>query len=209
MITMSDTGRQYKIARVAEKYGLTDIEDELVKQWSRDEDAMSLRDLADLFNRRVLRAVMEDANMNPLDGEVENTYRLLTDNDVSSGVRTEVRKKLQRNDVDVDELEANFVTYQSVRTYLREGRDVKYERVSDTERIENVRQTVRQLQNRTVTVTEEKLSQLNQTNRIDLGEFRVLLDARIFCEDCGTQYNVDEVLDQAGCECGSDTPAEE
>lgn len=203
---MGDTNRRYKVGRVAEEYGLADVGDELAEWWSRDEDSKSLRELADHFNRRVLRAVMEDAGMSPLDGEVDNTYRLLTEQDVSSGVRTEIRKKLERNGIDVDELEADFVTYQAVRTYLREGRGVEHERGTDAQRVENVRQNVLQLQNRTVTVTEEKLTQLDRTDRIDLGEFRVLLDVRVFCEDCGTQSGVDELLDQGGCECSAGTP---
>lgn len=61
---------------------------------------------------------MEDAGMDPLEGEVENAYRLLTEESVSSGVRTETRKKLERNGDGVNQVEADFVTYRVVRTDL-------------------------------------------------------------------------------------------
>ena len=38
---------------------------------------------------------MEDAGMAPLDGEVENTYRLLTDSNVNTGAHTQARRRLE------------------------------------------------------------------------------------------------------------------
>lgn len=207
--TMSAENRQYKVSRIAEKYGLTNLEDELVKLWTQEDDRVSLRDLATYFNEWVLQTAVETAGMNALEGEVENMYRLLTDDDVSRGVKTETRKKLERHGIDVEELESDFVTYQAVRTYLKEGRDVEYERGTDAERTENVGQSISRLQNRTIAVTEEKLAQLEQTDRMELGEFRVLLDLRVFCEDCGSRYKVGELLQQGGCQCRSTSAKEE
>ena len=193
---------RYKIERIAGKYKLAGITDELFELSTRAEDSLSLRDLATYFNERVLQAAMEDADLDPLDGEAKNTYRLLTEESVSSGVRTETRKKLERNGIDVDQLEADFVTYQAVRTYLRNARGVEYDQQTDEERVETVAESIMRLKNRTTTVTEGKLDQLRRTDRIALGEFRVLLDLRVFCESCGTQYEVGELLDRGGCECG-------
>lgn len=200
---MTDTTR-YKVGRVARAYGLDSIGDELVERKTRENDAMSLRELADYFNERVLQTAMAEAGMDPLDGEVENTYRLLSDDDVSSGVRTETRKRLERNGVDVDRVESGFVTYQAIRTYLQDGRDVTHEGPTDEERIESVDETLKRLQNRTTTVTEEKLRQLRDGDRTNLGEFRVLLDLRVFCEDCATQYDVGELLERGGCDCSDE-----
>lgn len=196
---MTDTTR-YKVGRVARAYDLDSAGDELVERRTR-EDPASFRELAAYFNRAVLRAAMEEAGMDPLDGEVENAYRLLSDEDVSSGVRTETRKRLERNGVDVDGVESDFVTYQAIRTYLQEARDVTREAPTAEERIESVDGAVKRLQSRTTSVTEEKLGQLRDTDRIDLGEFRVLLDLRVFCDDCGNQYEVGELLERGGCDC--------
>jgi hypothetical protein len=198
---MTDSDRRYKVARVANERGLADVENELVERWTTADDPASLRDLETYFNERVLETAVKDAGMNVLDGEVENLYRLLTSEDVSRGVQTETKKKLERNGIDVDQLKSDFVTYQAVRTYLKEGRDVERERSTDAERIEAAGASIAQLQQRSVAVTEKKLSQLDRTGRIDLGDFRVLLDVRVFCEDCGNQYEVRELLDRGGCRC--------
>ncbi|WP_132057859.1 rod-determining factor RdfA [Halorussus amylolyticus] len=205
---MTESTPTYKVSRVARERDLPGVEDELAEYWTRDDDSMSLRELATYFNEAVLRSAMESAGIESLDGEVANTYRLLTDDEVSSGVRTETRKQLERNGVDVDRLESDFVTYQAVRTYLREGRDVTYERPDDQARVETVAQTLGRLQNRTATVTETKLEQLRDADRIDLGEFRVLLDLQVFCQQCETQYGVGTLLERGGCDCQNGDSAE-
>lgn len=197
---MGENGPRYKIPRVAEKYGLADIEDELVRLRT-GEDPLSLRNLARYFNERLLEVAMREAGIDALEGEVENVYRLLTSDETSTGVRTETKKKLERDGINVAELQSDFVSYQAVRTYLREKRDATYERQSDDDRVEQVNRSIARLRSRTTAVTEEKLSQLERTGRIDLGEFRVLLDLRIFCEDCGAQYEVGDLLEEGGCDC--------
>ena len=195
------TRSQYKIEKVARKYTLESIGDELAERWTRETNAASLRELATYFNERVLREAMKEAGMSPLDGEVKNTYRLLSDEDVSSGVRTEARKRLEQSGVDLDQVESDFVTYQAIRSYLQDSRGLSYRPPSDEERIESVDGTIKQLQNRTVSVTEAKVTQLRETDRVDLGQFRVLLELRVLCEDCGNQYNVDDLLERGGCDC--------
>lgn len=203
---MTDSETRYKVSRVATEFGLDDIEDELAAYWTRDEDSYSLRELADHFNRSVLAAAMRDAGMNPLDGEVRNAYRLLTDDDVSSGVRTELEKKLEREGIDVDRLTSSFVTYQAVRSYLKDGRDIEPATASDADRIETVEESIARLQNRAVTVTEEKLARLRSTDRVEIGDFQVVSELRVFCETCGRQYSVSDLLSARGCACADEEP---
>ncbi|AEN07585.1 hypothetical protein Halar_0328 (plasmid) [halophilic archaeon DL31] len=199
-----------KIPRVAAKWGLTDACEELAVSWTTD-DSASLRSLATRFNRQVLQSAMKATGMDILDGEVENTYRLLTEESVGSGVRTEARRKLEARGIDIAELESDFVSYQAVRSYLRNHPDVAYERDDDDDgdRVETVDENVSRLRSRTVTVIEEKLSQLDRADQIDIGDFQVLLDIRIFCEDCGTQFSVDELLSREGCDCTRAEPPHE
>jgi hypothetical protein len=79
-----------KVARLIEEYELGGIGEEFERRWTREEDRSSLRDLADEFNRRLLRAALERTGDAPLDGEVDNLYRLLTGDDVTSGVRQQI-----------------------------------------------------------------------------------------------------------------------
>jgi hypothetical protein len=47
-----------------------------------------------------------------------------------------------------------------------------------------------------------KLEQLQEADQLTLGEFNVLLDLHVLCEDCGTQYQLSDLLDARTCECG-------
>ncbi|MEE6209902.1 hypothetical protein U3A55_07030 [Salarchaeum sp. III] len=188
-----------KVARLIDEYDLTGLGAELEDRWTATGDRrMSLRDLADYFNRELLASVLADADAQPLDGEVENTYRVLTDDDVRSASRTRARRRLEREGVDVDDLESSFVTYQAVRSYLKDGRGAEYSPSGAS--VADRRRTIQQLQGRLQSVTESKLDSL-AGEEVTLGEFRTLVNVRVVCEDCGAQYEVSELLDRGGCDC--------
>ncbi len=212
-VVMSDTeergeGRpSSKVARLIGEYDLgAAFGSELETRWTSDgDDRLSLRALADLFNRRLLETAMDDAGMASVDGDVENLYRLLTADDVSSGMRTEARARLEREGVDVDELEGDFVTYQAIRSYLKDYRGAEYEGTTDADRIESATTTIQRLRSRLRSVVEGNLDQLRTTGRLTLGEFRLLVDIDVLCEDCGAQYGVFDLLSRGGCDCDPGT----
>jgi len=103
-----------------------------------------------------------------LEGEVENIYRLLTDETVSSAERTRGRRRLEQADVDVDKLEDDFVTYQAIRTYLTEYREAAYER-RDVDPIEQEVSNLQQLRGRVVSVTDGKIEKLRDNEEFTLG----------------------------------------
>lgn len=202
MAGTSDDRPSSKVARLIEAYDLDGFGAELEARWTGDGvERSSLRDLADRFNKRLLERAMLDAGMNALETDVETVYANLTDDDVSTGVRTDTRNRLDRNGIDPDELEGEFVTYQAIRTYLREWRGAEYEHPSDAEKIEKDLESIRRLMTRTVTVIEDRIETLRETDRIDVLEFEVLLDAQVLCQECGTQQPVVEFLEGGGCPC--------
>lgn len=196
----SGRGRRSKVARLIEEYDLQGLGTELEQLWTADENRRSLRELADYFNRHILETSLDEANVHHVDGELENTYRLLADDDVSSADRTRVRRRLERDGVDVDGLEADFVTYQAIRTYLKEHRDAEYTPEYE-DPLEREKSNVQQLRGRMAAVTEGKLEQLRDSGRLTLGEFRTLAEINVVCEDCNTQLDVVELLEQGGCTC--------
>ncbi|NHN60706.1 MULTISPECIES: rod-determining factor RdfA [Halorussus] len=202
----ADDGPTTKVGRLLERYDLGEaFGDRLEAAWlGEGVERRSLRDLADLFNRELLAVAMEDAGMAALDGEVENIYRLLTDDDVSSGMRTDARRRLDRNGVDVESLERDFVSYQAIRTYLKDVREAEYDDSAADDRVEKVAESVRRLRSRTVSVAEGNLDQLRNADELELGESRVLVDVTVLCEDCGAQYSYDELLERGGCDCEPD-----
>jgi hypothetical protein len=199
----SGRGRRSKVIRLIEEYDLQGIGAELEQLWTADEDRRSLRALADYFNRHLLEAALDSAGVQHLDGEPENTYRLLTDDDVSSADRTRVRRRLERDGLDVDELEGNFVTYQAIRTYLKDHRGAEYT-PDETDPLEREKSNVQQLRGRMAAVTEGKLEQLRDSDRLELGDFRTLAEIQIVCEDCNTPFDVVELLERGGCNCRSE-----
>lgn len=195
-----------KIARLIDEYELgEEFGDRLEDLWTADGDEReSLRSLADRFNKRLLGTVINDAGISVVDGEVGNLYRLLTDDDVSSGNRTEARHRLERNGVDVEQLERDFVTYQAIRSYLKEYRGATYENRSDTSRVETAIETVQRLTSRTRTVAEKSVDQLNNTGKLSIGEYRLFVEINVLCEECGTQYDLVELLREGSCDCHSE-----
>lgn len=198
------TGKRLKLVRLIDQYDLQGMGQTLEQRWTAEEDERSsLRDLADYFNRELLSTAMSDAGMQPLDGEVENVYRLLTDDEVSGADRTRMRRRLEREGIDVDKLVDDFVTYQAVRTYLTTHREAEYTQ-PDRDRTADGVENIQRLRGRTATVTEGKLDQLRNSGDITLGEFRTVVDITVLCEDCGGQYEVTELLDSGGCDCPDD-----
>jgi len=194
-------GRESKVARLIEEYDLDGIGAELEEKWTAEEgDRWSLRDLADYFNRELLRQALRDAGVQTVDGEIENTYRLLTGEDVSGADQVRVQRHLERDGVDVRDVESEFVSYQAVRTYLRNYRNARYE-TSDAERLERAVETIRQLQSRADTVTESKVEQLENAGMVEVGEFHTIVDITVICEDCGGRYEVTGLLSEGSCRC--------
>lgn len=192
-----------KVARLLEKYDLGEgVGADLEERWTAEGDQReSLRSLAERFNKQLLRAAMTDDGISTLDGEVSNIYRLLTSDDVSSGRYLEARNRLKREGVDVDELERDFVTYQAIRSYLKDYRGAEYEHRSDETGRDTVAETIQRLKSRVESVTRTSLDQLHNGDAVSLGNFRVFVEVKVLCEDCGSQYGVVELLDRGGCDC--------
>jgi hypothetical protein len=198
----ADTPRQTKVGRLITEYGLEGIGSELERRWTgQDGDRDSLRTLADVFNRRILAQAMDSGGMDTIDGEVKNYYRLLTDEDISQGTKTETVMRLRQQEIDVEELRKNFVTYQAIRTYLKDIRGASYSSEDTTPSVESVRTSFDRLIGRTTAVVEQKLKQFRSSGRLTLGSFQVRTSVAVYCEDCETQYDVTTLLNREGCDC--------
>jgi hypothetical protein len=195
-------GRKGKVERVIEKYDLPSLGDQLVDRWTAEEERRaSLRELETDFNVRILREAMEDANISPLEGEVENMYRLLTSDDVSSGAAMEAERRLERKGIDLDELRSDFVSHQAIHTYLTKHRGVERVDSSKDHLIPRAKDTIQQLSTRTQAVAENICGDLAED--VNLGDFTVFVNVEVYCKDCGKTYPMTELLERGGCDCGS------
>jgi hypothetical protein len=181
-----------KVGRVLRRRGRTELDEEIERAWTSGEE--SLRSLARRFNLAVLEAATERRGIADLEGETENLYRLLSDDDVTSGTRTQARNRLRRHDVDVDQLEADFVSHQTVYNHLTNCIGVEREDIED-DPAEAARSRVRSLQSRMEAVTDDAVE------RIGSGEYDVFVDVSVTCADCGTRYEFGDFADDPKCDC--------
>lgn len=202
----SDTGTESpcncKVGRVAEDRGLRGIHDDLERQW-RAEDSASVRELAEEFNRQVLRAGIEISGRTPLDGEVENLYRVLTDDGVDAGSRTQARERLRQEGVPIREIEDQFLSHQTMYRHLVDCLEITREstQVGGDSRVATWRDRILSLRTRMARVTERGIEQLRGSDAVDIGSFEVYIDVNVFCEDCDGFYTIEEFLDGRTCDC--------
>lgn len=191
-----------KVGRLIAEHELGDAGDRLEQRWTATAgERWSLRDLATWFNKQLLAAVLRDQDQQPIDETVETTYRLLTDDDVSAGARTQTRRDLERQGIDVDSLLADFVSHQAIHTYLTTYRDASPPPDDSASQAETAQRAINRLQSKTAAVTESNVNRLAATEKIDIGEVDVYVNVEVLCTECGQSYSIEELLAQDGCEC--------
>lgn len=196
-----------KVGSVLEKYDITEYDDRLVEHWTGEGERYSVRTLADEFNKRILEAVLEDARMQTLSGEVENLYRLLTEDDVTSGMRTQTRDQLEQHSVSVDEVESDFISHQTIYRHLTGCRGVERtepETGSEQDSVGKGAHTIQSLRGKTMAVTENTIDRLVSSDDLAIQDFDVYVDITVVCNDCGLQVSIDDLLDHGGCRCMDD-----
>ena len=188
-----------KVGRVAAAVGI-DVDGELSDRWT-GEDRQSTRELAEWFNRQLLAAELTAAGVPTKDGEVDNYYRLLTDEAVSSGDRIETRREVQQRGVSVDTLDEQFVSHQTIHTHLTECLEATLSEPTPSERLDDAETTLGQLQSRTEAVTADTITRLAEHDALDIGSVDVLVSVQVACRECNHQYSVRELLDRGSCHC--------
>lgn len=202
MTTSTDGKPSNKVAKLIDKYDLAGLGSELKMYWTGEGvERMSLRDLAEYFNKKLLEVKMEEAGMSLINNDVDTMYRNLTSDTVSAGTRTDSQNKLSENGIDPEKLDQEYVSYPTVRTYLKEYQDAEYDHISAEEKIEKDRQAIDRLMTRSQSVTTDRIEKLIATDRISSSNFEVFVNIDVLCQDCGTQYSIGEYLELGGCDC--------
>jgi hypothetical protein len=189
-----------KVDEMARKYGLDALDGELL---AAHESGASLRDLEATVNQRLLRRALQTAGEDVLPGEVETIYELLTDEMVSPGAEVQVSDRLRRADIDADELRDDFVSYQTVRTHLRECLDRDTGTRNDVS-LSSERETLFGLVGRTETVVRDSVNRLRAAGLVPIGPPDVTVTVRVVCTECNRRYRLSGLLSGDVCGCGSD-----
>ncbi|QIO21145.1 rod-determining factor RdfA [Haloarcula sp. JP-L23] len=203
--TGSKRGPENKVSRLIDQYDLTGIGAELERRWTAEGDARaSLRELATEFNHRLVEAALAAENESLLDGEAANLYRLLTDEDTSTGARTKARHRFRRSGLDVEDLRADFVSHRAIHTYLTTCREVTppSDRDDDDEDpTARRKRTLDRLTSRVERVTAGTLRDLSAAGELTVDDVDVYVDVQVHCPTCGAQYGLHDLLSRGGCDC--------
>ena len=188
-----------KVGQLSEEYDF-DINDELVARWTGESgESESVRTLSDYFNRRLLRAEMRNADIELVEGRVENLYELLTDEDRLEAVRLQAHSTLEGNGVDVDRVTDQFISHQTMYRHLRNC--LGAEKGRNELSVEKERNRIHSVQRRSESVVDDAVTRLRDGGELDVDEFEVLINFRVTCEYCGTLYDITDFLDTGGCNC--------
>jgi len=188
-------GCSCKVGRVAAEYGIECVGERLA---FRRREGTSLRELERVYNEAVLTAVLERADAD-LFGDVSEIYTALVDEDTDPGTRATVREHLSGAGVDADAVRDDFVSYQTIRTHLRDCAGVD----SDTNRAisaENARGTIEWARARNEEVIDGTIERLVESEAVAADDVEVIHEVRVACADCGERLPAEEFV-VVGCGC--------
>lgn len=179
-----------KVCRDLAEHGLEDHEEKLLEQWlAEGSQRKGYRQLADWLNIALLRRAMDRAGLSTLGDEAASKYERLQAED--EAVAEEVRTDLANAGVDIERLEADFVSYGVVRTHLKECLGAEREREpSDWEE-----ESIRIATDRAREKVAEAVQSLNNKGKLEAGgDISVNVSIELECEDCYTRIPVERAV---------------
>jgi len=200
---MSDSSvdRRTKVGKCIEEYDLEGMGPQLEAAWiGEDGERTSLRNLADEFNQAVLEVALRDEGVSPADFEINGTYEALRNESGSEKKRAE--RRLERQNIDPEQLTDNFVSHQAIHTYLKNTREASLPE-NQTDRIQSRIEAIEKLKGRVSTVTESAIDSLASADHLNHDDYDVLVDVRAVCPDCGSDISIRDLLRSGECECES------
>lgn len=192
-----------KVGRLIAKYDLDGMAADMEERWTRDdEQSKSIREIEEDFNKAVLRQVLEDSGTQPFESELDTIYRVINDEQATMAENIEVQERLSERNIDADSLADDFVSHQTIYNFLTKQRKAEYQRTQDPqERLSRSNESVQKIKNRLTAVAQTNVRSLKNSGLVTLGEFDVMGEVYVYCQDCSSRFSVSELIDREGCEC--------
>lgn len=200
ILAMSKSDVSCKVDDINDKYELLNLNSRLIRR--REQADASLRDLDDYISKQILKSAMQDAGMGARNEKAEYYLELLKSDDRIP--RKEARQELQGEGVPVEEVQKDFVSYQTVRKHLNEclGRDTSKEY---TPNVREDRDRLGRVKGRAENVAERTLKRLRKHGVLNIGPPTALVTIKVRCGDCGRTHPFFELLRERECACADTT----
>ncbi|MFQ3320494.1 MAG: hypothetical protein ACI80F_002577 [Natronomonas sp.] len=205
--TTETTDCSCKVGRGIERYELENLNSELLHR--RQDDGMSLRDLADYVNQRILAAALTAAGVDvttTLYGAVSSDdaltalYETLANDDTPAEREARVRTRLTQRGIDVEAVEADWVTHTTVRTHLRKCLGTTTRRAT-TITPDDARDTIEWSRTRCANVAGQTFERLRNADIVSTGSLDITVTIQITCTSCGETYRPNQLLTSRECAC--------
>lgn len=190
-----------KVGQIAREYDLEGIDAELTRRWRGEGvERQSLRTITDFFNSNVFRSMLEEADADILEAQVEHLYEIVTGDTATEGERAEVTNRLQRAGIDVDEMQQNqFVSYQTIHNHLRDCLGVPPPTSKDEKSTKEADQdSLRAIRTRTERIAESMVDRNVDETPTSLS---ITVNVMARCDECGYNKPVTTLLEEGGCYC--------
>jgi hypothetical protein len=192
-----------KIGQIVERYGLHDFRDSLPERWRGENgyEEMGFRKISDVFNARLLlEKLKENQDGRVFDRTAWDYYNRLTSDDEET--ERKAREELKQIGVDLDALENDFVSHQSIHRYVTNKMGVSKDSGYSPKQTTRA-ETLNQIRSRTQRVLKEHVENGIEDETIALTDPAVDVEFKISCRECGESYDVDTIFGQKYCECFS------
>lgn len=188
-----------KVGRIADAYGLDDVDDDLI---GLHESGGSMRELAAHLNTSVIEAAIDSADEQVVADPV-GIFDVLQGEEVAPERKIRIEEALESAGVDVADLRSDLVSHVTVWTHVKEHLSRSTERTAMVEPDEAV-EVIDRAREREETIIANALERLDEHPEFEAGDIDVSVSVRVFCRECGDSHRLSTYLDGGGCGCGGE-----
>lgn len=183
-----------------------DTDDYLVQRWTGEDGrtALGYKKLTSWFNKRVLKAIYEDAGRSTVTSHIDGEYELITGDD--SPERVELAAHLEGDGLDIDEIAKMLPSHGTVRKHLKVCLDAEKD-VSTSARPRGKRiESLKQAEQMAASKAGGILPSFAKAGELPLAEEAdVAVEIKVECPDCNTRVPVLTAIDR-GYICSTHSP---